>query len=131
MKRINIQVTIDVALDSLSVLQIKYNQAQDPEIKQKLAAAIIEIENRIVKGIGFKTYQRIIGSEEYSQLYDKNYEVFMGIELAKNDVAGELISGYELDLLNTKRSAAKRNLFGKFCGGESEEVKIKDGKAIN
>ena len=131
MKRINIQVTIDVALDSLSVLQIKYNQAQDPEIKQKLAAAIIEIENRIVKGIGFKTYQRIIGSEEYSQLYDKNYEVFMGIELAKNDVAGEFISGYELDLLNTKRSAAKRNLFGKFCGGESEEVKIKDGKAIN
>ena len=125
MKKINIQIFLDESCDRLCILKIKYEQVKDAKLKQRLAASIIELENRMVKALGYKTYQKIISSPEFSALHDANFLVFDGVDKAKNDKDGEFISGYELDFLNVKRSAAKRNLMGKFCGTDGEELKIK------
>jgi hypothetical protein len=125
MRKINIQISVDEGFDRLSILSVKYQQVTDPKLKEILSGQIIDLETRIAKSIGYKTYQNIIKSVEYSNLYDSNLEVFDGVNLAKSDVNGEKISGHELDKLNNKRTSAKRSLLQKFCGIESEEVKIK------
>ncbi len=131
MKKINVQISLDRAMDELSILQIKYQQVKDAKLKELIAGQIRDMESRIVKAIGFKTYQKVIGSKEFAELYDKNFAVFEGVDLSKSDPHGYVISGYKLDQLNVKRGAAKRNLCALFCGGESEEIKIKsDGSQI-
>ena len=118
--------------DQLLIYQVKYNNTKNNKIKQELAEKIRDIEYRIVKCSGYKEYHKVMISKEYDDLYNANYAIFCGINQAKDDQDGKIISGYQLDKLNVDRIKAKRQLSQRFLGESPEEIKIdSSGEKIN
>lgn len=113
--------------DLLTIYQIKYNHAKDNKAKQELGVYIRDIEHRVTKSAGLKTYHAIIRSEQYNSLYEVNQKIYDAVNIAKKDKEGKIMSAYQLDQLNVNRNKAKRALNYKFLGEESSEVKL-DGE---
>ncbi len=111
------------AFDRLSILEIKYHAVQlskTQENKHEISERIRDLEDRIIKAIGYKLFQKIKLSEDYNELFEANLTIFDGINLARQDK----ISGIKLNRLNEIRSEKKRNLDTKFFGNELKEIKI-------
>ncbi len=124
------QLEFSEILDQISIIQVKYDNATEDSVKSKLGEKLRVLEQMFEKGSGLKSYQTIMRSREYNDLYEANLAVFKGVDVAKNDPEGKVISGYQLDKLNTKRNEMKRAISQKFLGEDPEEIKIKDGKKI-
>lgn len=124
------QIEFAELLDLISITQVKYDNAKESNVKNKLGEQLRLLEIIFEKGSGLKSYQTIMRSREYNDLYEANLAVFKGVDIAKNDPEGKVISGYQLDKLNTKRNEMKRAISQKFLGEDPEEIKIKDGKKI-
>lgn len=123
MKKINIQISLEESLDRLAIITIKYNITNDPKLKEKLSAQLLDLEMRIAKAIGYKKYQELMKSKEYSELFEANQSVFDGVD--RSETRDEKFLAYDLNELNKKRTAAKRNISLKYCNEESQEVKIR------
>ena len=124
------QIEFSDILDQISIIQVKYDNATEDSVKSKLGEKLRVLEQMFEKGSGLKSYQIIMRSREYNDLYEANLAVFKGVDVAKNDPEGKIISGFALDKLNTKRNEMKRAISQKFLGEDPEEIKIKDGKKI-
>lgn len=122
------------SFDRLSIYEVKYNTAQismifkSSEIKNRISENIRDLENRIVKAVGYKLYHKVKLSHEYNDLYESNRAIFDGVNQARK----KEISDFELNRLNEIRSEKKRNLNAKFFGNKLKEIKIDgDGNKIS
>lgn len=108
-------------MDRFSILEVKYHNVVN---KSELGLEIKYLENLIIKGVGGNKFQDIIQSPEYNNLYTANLETYNAINVAKCDKEGKLLSAYQLDSINNKRTSAKRELSMRFLGEEIAEIKI-------
>ena len=110
--------------DQYSILDVKYNNAINPTTKSEIAAELKYLENIIVKGIGLNTFRKILISPEYNALFEANLFTYNAINVAEKDVDGKDLSAHQLNNINKKRTAAKRELAMKFLGEEISEIKL-------
>lgn len=121
---------VDLAeiMDRYAIVEIKYHKAIQ---KAELGLEIKYLENLIIKSVGRNKFQEIILSPEYHNLYEANLETYDAINVAKKDKEGKILSAFQLDSINCKRTGAKRELSNKFLGEDIKEIKIGiDGQKI-
>ena len=107
--------------DRYSIIEIKYNNAVK---KFEFTDDMKYLENVIVKGLGRNMFQEIILSPYYHDLYEANLLVYNSINVAELDVEGKILSAHQLNNINKKRTAAKRNLINKFLNESISEIKL-------
>ena len=117
---------VDLAgiFDQYSILDVKYSNATEPSTKTNISENLKYLEKLIVKGIGYNTFRKIIISPEYNNLFEANRFTFNAINIAERDMEGEELSAHQLNNINKKRTAAKRELSNKFLGEEISEIKL-------
>lgn len=107
--------------DRYSITEVKYHNAIK---KTELSAEMRYLENIIIKGVGRNKFQEIIQSSYYHDLYEANFTVYNSINIAEVDIDGKILSAHQLNNVNKKRTAAKRNLLNKFLNEEIAEIKL-------
>jgi hypothetical protein len=70
--------------------------------------------------IGLEKLYEVMNSQEFEELRKANGEVFLGVDLAKEDK----IRASTLDALNYERYLCKKKIQEKFFNGEISEKKI-------
>lgn len=113
-----IKISLDEAyiFDYLSILEVKYSINK----KKSIYANILRVSNEIIDQIGFELFDKILKSEEYRNLKDKNKFVFDLVEKAeKSDGLAN-----EVALANIDRWNFKNKLQEKFFKSQTEEVKF-------
>lgn len=105
---VNISVDESFAFDLLSIADVKifFGGSEHSANYNRLAANLVE-------NIGFEDHSRILGSEEYRELYKTNFELFGQIDKLKiYHPTGE--NAKKIDELNYYRFICKKRLQDKF-----------------
>lgn len=116
-------ITIDIepgeAFDRLSILEVKkhFARLEDQNILQD---QIEKLAAQINSSITYDLAKKIYCSDEYTILFNANFEVFEGVALAQQNK----ISGLELDSLNYHRFQSRKKLQEKFFGSPTSEIKL-------
>jgi len=111
-----IKMTVDEAyvFDYYSILQIKFKNNIVSE------ANLNVISQDIISQIGEPTFNKVIDSEEYSNLLNANKETFDAVDKAKAD---DVPASY-VDKCNYQRMLAKKDLQERFFSSPLSETKI-------
>ena len=110
--------------DQYSILDVKYHNAINTNIKTEISTNLKYLENLIVKGIGLNTFRKILISPEYNNLFEANLFTYNAINVAEKDEDGSELSAHQLNNINKKRTSAKHELAMKFFGEEISEIKL-------
>lgn len=110
--------------DMLAIQEVKHFFASgNPQLRNIIQAQIKQTQTEIVKAIGSKKFQSIGASEEFTKLYNINYELFEKIRELEGDVTSPM-RAWELHSLNKERFKAKRVIQEKFFLKELQEIKL-------
>jgi len=111
-----IKITVDeaYAFDYYSILELKFKKNSIRE------ESINTIKDDLVSQLGIETFNTIINSDEYKQLFDSNELTFNAVDDAKSDK----VSASYVDECNYKRMISKKKLQVKFFNGELTETKV-------
>ena len=113
-----IKVSIDesAAFDILTILLIKTKKSADMQHTRNYLNFVADIKDEI----GLEKLYEVMNSQEFEELRKANGEVFLGVDLAKEDK----IRASTLDALNYERYLCKKKIQEKFFNGEISEKKI-------
>ena len=113
-----IKVSVDEgsAFDILTILLIKTKKSADMQHTKNYLNFVADIKDEI----GLHKLYEVMNSQEFEDLQKANEEVFIGVDLAKED----RILASILDSLNYKRYLCKQKIQTKFFNGELNEVKL-------
>lgn len=117
---VTIQIQESEAFDRLSILECKIFNCNDAVVKTKLKQQRLDLMAEINESVSYDKARSIYSSDEYTNLYNVNFELFDSVDKAKKD----LVTASYVDSLVYKRHLAKKKLQNKHFGDDFDEVKI-------